>query len=95
MRVFGFSCDQIVLIRWQEIDRVMTGTKRSLIGIGIILCGFALFVGTMFENTPTPNNPPPPVIDFFDFADTMITIIIEAVIIGIGVIILAWGMRTS
>jgi hypothetical protein len=60
-----------------------------------MLFGFALFAGTMFENTPTPDNPPPPVIDFFDFANTMLAIIIEAVIIGIGVMILAWGMRSS
>jgi len=68
------------------------GIARIIIGLILTVYGFLLFMDTMMENTPTPNSPLR-IPNAFEFADTMLTILVESIIIAIGVVIFGWGMR--
>lgn len=67
---------------------------RIIIGGVIFAFGILAWLGTMSENTPTPTNPPPPIPRIFDL-DLLLEVAIESVIIAIGAVILAWGIRSS
>ena len=67
---------------------------RIIIGGLILAFGALAWLGTLYENTPTPANPPPPIPRIFDF-DLLLELAIDGVITAIGAVILAWGIRSS
>lgn len=65
--------------------------KRLIAGIILIVVGFLSFLATVLENTPIPNSDL--TINVPEIMESIFFIIIEAVIIAIGVILTANGIR--
>jgi len=65
---------------------------RIIIGVIILAFGCLTWLGTLYENMPT--DEPSPTIQVLNLDNTF-KLIINSVIIGIGFMILIWGVRSS
>lgn len=78
----------------------MMVNKRIVIGSIILILGCFAWLGTLYENTPSLDESEPQLYDPIPIQqalglDVILEMVVDSVIIGIGAVILVWGIRSS